>query len=96
MIQLREAIEKAKQFIIEMNGEQEDLQLEHVKHVEPSNIWRVTYSFYRNDSPPPNQLQAALGINRNDRRVYRTIDIEDKSGGIVGMQMGSAREVEPV
>lgn len=96
MIQLREAVEKAKQFIIEINGEQEDLQLEYIKHLEPGNIWRITYSFYREESAPPNQLQSVLGISGNGKRIYRTIDIEDQSGEIVGMQMGTAHEVESV
>jgi len=94
MIELRQAIEIAKKFIIEMNGEQEDLQLEYVRHLESDNTWRVTYSFLRDESTP-NQLQAVLGITRNGR-IYRTIDIEDENGEVVGMQMGSAREVESV
>ncbi len=95
MIELKQAIERAKKFIIEMNGEQEDLQLEYVKHFESNNIWRVTYSFWRGESPPPNQLQAALGITRSGR-VYRTIDIKDDNGEVVSMQMGSVHEVESV
>ena len=94
MIELRQAIEIAKKFIIEMNGEQEDLQLEYVRYLKSNNIWRVTYSFLRDESTP-NQLQAVLGITRNGR-IYRTIDIEDENGEVVGMQMGSAREVEAV
>ncbi len=94
MIELRQAIEIAKKFIIEMNGEQEDLQLEYVRHLESDNTWRATYSFLRDESTP-NQLQAVLGITRNGR-IYRTIDIEDENGEVVGMQMGSAREVESV
>ena len=94
MIGLKQAIERAKEFIIEMNGEQEDLQLESVKHFESNHIWRVIYSFWRGENSP-NQLQTVLGINPNGR-VYRTIDLNDVNGEVIGMEMGVAREVEPV
>ena len=92
MIILKEATKIAKNFIIEMNGEQEDFQLEYVKHLESNGIWRVTYSFWRGENTP-NQLQSILGISA-DRRLYRTIDIKDENGEVVGMQIGTPTQVE--
>ena len=60
MTTLKQAIEITKKFIIEINGEQPDFQLEYIKHFEPNNIWRVTYSYWRNETVP-NQLQSVLG-----------------------------------
>jgi hypothetical protein len=85
MIDLKEAIEKAKQFIIDLNGEQEKLQLEAAYLSRASNSWNVTYSFWRKEESP-NQLQQILGIN--SRKIYKTIEIDAESGEVIGIQMG--------
>lgn len=61
MIDLKEPIEKAKQFIVELNGEPDNFQVEEVFLSESRKSWFVTLSYYRkNDSP--NDLQKALGL----------------------------------
>ncbi len=91
---LKEAIEKAKQFIIELNGEQEKLQLEAAYLSRASNSWNVTYSSWRKEQLP-NQLQQTLGIT--SRKVYKTIEIDADSGDVIGIRMGlPEKETETV
>lgn len=82
MIDLKEAIERAKQFIVELNGETEQVQVEEVILSEDKQNWLVTVSYYKKiDSP--NELQKTLGLEV--RRVYKRIVIDNKTEEIIGM-----------
>jgi hypothetical protein len=82
MIDLKEAIERAKQFIVELNGEPEQFQVEEVILSEDKQNWLVTVSYYKKiDSP--NELQKTLGLE--SRRVYKRIVIDNKTEEIVGL-----------
>lgn len=82
MIELKEAMQIAKDFIIEMNGEKEDFQLEEVTLSNNGKNWEVTYS-YNKKIDNPNQLQAALGFLA--KRAYKRIVINRESKEVIGM-----------
>lgn len=82
MIDLKEAIEKAKQFIVELNGEAEQFQVEEVFLSEDKKNWFVTLSYYKKiDSP--NSLQKALGLE--NLRTYKRVVIDNDTTDIVGI-----------
>lgn len=82
MIDLKEAIERAKQFIVELNGEPEKFQIEEVILSEDKKTWLVTVSYYTKiDSP--NELQKTLGFE--GRKAYKRVIIDSKTEEIVGM-----------
>ncbi len=85
MIDLKEAIEQAKQFIVELNGEPEEFQVEEAVLSEDKKNWHITVSFYKSiDSP--NQLQKALGLE--NRRKYKSVVIDNKTQEIIGLVDG--------
>ena len=82
MIGLKEAMEIAKNFIVEMNGEQENFQLEEITLSNDKKNWEVTYS-YNKKIANPNQLQVALGFKAY--RAYKRIVIDGETNEVVGM-----------
>jgi len=82
MIDLKEAIERAKQFIVELNGESEQFQVEEVFLSEDRKSWLVTLSYYKKiDSP--NSLQKALGLE--NLRTYKRVVIDNETEDIIGV-----------
>ena len=82
MIELKEAIEKAKQFIVELNGETEQFQVEEVFLSENKKNWFVTLSYYKKiDSP--NSLQKALGLE--NLRTYKRVEIDNDTKDVIGI-----------
>lgn len=47
MIGLKEAMEIAKKFIVDVNGEQENFLLEEISLSPDGKKWEVTYSYNR-------------------------------------------------
>jgi len=82
MIELTEAMKIAKDFIIDMNGQQENFQLEEIFLSNDKNTWEVTYS-YDKKIENPNQLQVILGVDK--RKAYKRVLIDNESKEIVGM-----------
>jgi hypothetical protein len=82
MIGLKEAIEKAKTFIVEINGEQEQFQIEDISLSDDKRNWFVTLS-YMQKIGSPNQLQTMLGLE--GRRTYKKVVIDNESKEIIGM-----------
>ena len=79
-LEVKEISELAKKFIIELNGEQSQFEIEEVMF-EKSH-WLVTISYYRKVAEP-NELQRTLGIL--GRRVYKRITIDRKDSRVIGM-----------
>jgi hypothetical protein len=80
--EMKEVTELAKQFIVELNGEQEQLQVEEVVRSEDGK-WSVILSYFRKYRTP-NELQKTLGLLGS--RAYKRITIIDRDGHqIVGM-----------
>jgi len=82
MIDLKEAIERAKQFITELNGEPEQFQVEEVFLSEDKKKWVVTISYYTKIDTP-NNLQKALGFQ--NLRTYKRIEIDNETKDVVGI-----------
>lgn len=82
MIELKDAMKIAKEFIIEINGEQEDFQLEEITMSNDKRNYEVTYS-YNKKIDNPNQLQLALGLDA--RKAYKRVVIDRESKEVVGM-----------
>jgi hypothetical protein len=79
---MKTATEIAKDFIVELNGEQEQLQVEEVILSEDKKNWFVTLSYYRK-LKSPNELQKTLGLEGS--RVYKRIVIEGERYHVIGM-----------
>ncbi len=82
MIQLKEAIEKAKQFITELNGNLDRFQIEEVILSEDKMKWSVTVSYFRRIQTP-NELQKTLGLE--SERVYKRVVIDSENDNVIGM-----------
>lgn len=82
MIDLREAIEKAKQFIAELNGEPEQFQVEEISLSEDKKKWLVTVSYDKKINSP-NELQKTLGLET--QRAYKRVVIDNENENVVGM-----------
>ena len=82
MIDLKEAIERAKQFIVELNGETEQFQVEEVLLSEDKKNWFVTVSYYKKIHSP-NELQKTLGLE--GQRAYKRVVIDSENENVVGM-----------
>ena len=87
MIEIKDAVKKAKDFIVELYGEPEKIQIEAFNRSDDKKSWNVTYSFWRK-AEPINQLQRALGITGS--KVYKTIEIDAEKGDVIGMRVGIA------
>jgi len=82
MIDLKEAIERAKQFVIELNGELEQFQAEEIILSENKKNWMVTASYFKKIQSP-NELQKTLGLE--GQRAYKRVVIDNTTEEIVGM-----------
>jgi hypothetical protein len=82
VLDMKDVSELAKQFIVELNGEQEQFQVEEVMLSEDKKNWLVTVSYYRR-LKSPNELQKTLGLEGS--RVYKRIVIEREKYHVIGM-----------
>ncbi|MDQ2747191.1 MAG: hypothetical protein M3T96_08035 [Acidobacteriota bacterium] len=89
MIQIKDAIERAKDSINEIFDSPEKLQIEAFVLSDDKKKWNVTYSFWQK-SEPISQLQSILGITGS--KVYKMIEIDAESGDIIGMKIGNTLE----
>ncbi len=90
MIEIKDAVKKAKDFIVELYGEPERIQIEAFNLSDDKKSWNVTYSFWRK-AEPINQLQRALEITGS--KVYKTIEIDAEKGDVIGMKVGIAENI---
>ncbi len=90
MIELKDAVEKAKNFIIEFFGESQRIQVEAFTLSDDKKSWNITYSFWRKFEPVT-QLQSILGITGS--KIYKTIEIDIESGNVIGMRAGIAENI---
>ena len=90
MIELKEAVEKAKDFIADFFDKPEKIQVEAFSLSEDKKSWNVTYSFWRK-AESSNQLQTILGITGS--KIYKTIQIDTEKGEVIGMKVGIAENL---
>ena len=93
MIELKEAIERAKQFLVELNGDLERFQIEEITLSDDKKKWLVTTSFFRKIQSP-NELQKTLGLE--SERVYKRVVIDSESDDVLGMMNWSFEKRETV
>jgi len=85
MLEMNDAMEVAKNFIIEVSGQKGNFRLEEAYLDDKKKNWHITYSF---SEPRPFSSLLEEFAKMEDRRVYRTIQIDNKTGNVVGMKAG--------
>jgi hypothetical protein len=90
--EIKQLSEIAKQFIIELNGEQDRFQIEEVGLSDDGKKWFVTLS-YLQKIEKPNQLQKTLGLA--NRRVYKRLSINKKELNVVAMSDWTGQMLQP-
>ncbi|HLA94686.1 MAG TPA: hypothetical protein VK612_03120 [Pyrinomonadaceae bacterium] len=83
----------AERFIEELNGPQDQFELEEAELSEDGKKWLLTISYLQTINKP-NQLQKALGLSAH--RVYKRISINKKELKVVGMSEWPRRVQSPV
>lgn len=74
LIHVKEAIQKAKEYLFSIYDNPENILLEEVRMSDEAPIWIVTLSF---DNPLPlKPIEIAVGKSR----IFRTIRIDSKTG----------------
>ncbi len=86
MIDLKEATEIAKKFIIEMEGDQEGFHLESVLLTSDKKSWQVIYS-YKKKIENLNELQRIMGLK--ERKIYKKVVISNEDKKIIGYSDGA-------
>jgi CBS domain containing-hemolysin-like protein len=84
MIELRDAIAKGKEFLLEVYGQPEEIILDSAK--SDDNCWLVKFRV------PINSLQNVLGINK--RIFYKTVKV-DENGEIIEIIDGDLPQDQP-
>jgi hypothetical protein len=82
MTDLKEAMEIAKQFIIDVNGDQENFVLEEISLSADKTKWEVVYSYSRKRLPR-NELQEVLGLE--GLKTYKKVLIDNETKEVLGM-----------
>lgn len=90
MIEIKDAVKIAKDFIIEFFDKPEKIQIEAFSLSDNKKYWNVTYSFWQK-AEVINELQTILGITGS--KVYKTIQINVENGEVVGMKTGIAENL---
>jgi len=81
MIDLKKATEKAKGFIVEMEGEQKEFHLESALLSSDKKNWEVVFS-YKKSLEHINDLQKILGLK--ERKIYKKVIIDNDKIEIIG------------
>lgn len=82
MIELKQAMSLAKEFIIDVTPEVRNLQPEEVLLTDDKKRIEVVYSFNKKISEP-DSLQKALGLERPRR--FKKVVLDRGSGEVLGM-----------
>lgn len=82
MVELKEAMEIAKKFIIEVNGDQKNFVLEEISLSQDKKSWEVIYSYDR-DQTPRNEKQKVIGLD--GLKTYKKIVIDSQTDEVTGM-----------
>lgn len=88
---MKDVSELAKDFVTEMNGEQENLQVEEITLSEDGKTWLVTVGYFRKFKSQ-NDLQKALGLV--GAPTYKRIIIDRETYHVLGMQNWSFERKE--
>lgn len=85
MVEIKQAVSIAKEFIANLNAELGDLNglaLEEISQTEDGSYWLVTMGFSRQKPS-----EHTLWPNNQMERVYKTIKVDKQTGEPVAMQI---------
>ncbi|HEV7645894.1 MAG TPA: hypothetical protein VGO50_18285 [Pyrinomonadaceae bacterium] len=82
MIDLKEAIDKAQEFIMQMYGLGEQLQVEEAILSPDKKSWSVTLSYF-NKIKAPNELQKVLGLQGT--KEFKRVVIDSENRSVIGL-----------
>lgn len=96
MIDIKSAVKKAKEYLIDFFPDKADsIRLEETEFNENANIWKVTLSFMEErdqvalmaKSPLADMFQGSMP---SEYRVYKSLKIRAKDGEVLGMTIWKA------
>lgn len=85
----KEAIEKAKAYIREVFADEgpQDIGLEELIHDSRDGQWDVTIGFTRTWDRPRGVMAVAMGGEpRPYHRTFKTVEIRDEDGEVIGVR----------
>lgn len=92
-MEAKEAVQRAKAYVIELFGADgiADLRLEEIEHEEGRGIWSVTLGFLRRRETAaadgsPSGLMAALQSLQGQTRAYRVVRIRESDGMVLSVK----------
>jgi len=87
MIDVKDSIKKAKNFIIDMYSDEKisQLMLEEVDISDDKKFWLITLGF--NIKKPIINLMDTISGNQEKIRVYKIIKIDSLSGDVISMKI---------
>jgi hypothetical protein len=88
MVKMQEAMNIAKEFIKNYGGHKTEFLLEEAFLYEDKGIWKVTYSFLDRNDHLSTLIESFGGYNKENRRIYRTVEIDNANGEVIGMKAG--------
>lgn len=87
---LRDAVELAKRYLEEVSDEPlTNLRMEEVERDKKDAVWRITlgYDTAKPATPEPQNSFSALLREKNVRRIYRVIGMEESTGEFLSVKL---------
>jgi hypothetical protein len=90
---VKEAVRSAKRWVLDVMDDEHpaNLGLEEVEYNDEKQLWRITLGFSRAWNSNRGALSGMSG-EALQKRAYRTIIVDDRSGEVKGMQRRTASE----
>ena len=87
-IELKKMVNTAIQFLDNLYDQENlrNVMLEEIERSEDSGRWLVTLGFDMDFSPPPTYSITDL-FAKKPQRIYKTIEIDEKTGEALAMKM---------
>jgi hypothetical protein len=89
---VKEAVRSAKRWVLDVMDDEHpaNLGLEEVEYNDKEQLWKITLGFSRAWNSSRGALASISA--KPQKRAYRTILVDDRSGEIKGMQLRMAPE----
>lgn len=89
MIDVKQAIAKALEYLKNIYEITPDLMLEEVELSQDQKYWFITFGFAVERTPAPNEL--LQGLFRKSVRTYKIVQLDAHSGEFVAMKIREAQ-----
>ena len=88
-IELKKMVNTAIQFLDNLYDQENlrNVMLEEIERSEDSGRWLVTLGFDMGFSPPSTYFITDLLNTKKPQRIYKTIEIDEKTGEALAMKM---------